>query len=139
MANSVRPKFGLPGGASGLSYTAAEALTAGQLVEARTGTRLVGIAASGSQKVKGVVQDDIPTSRAYIGGPQVGDGNEAVVWRRCRIQVTADGAITAGAKLKVGASGKAKAWVSGTDDASLIVGEAAEAASDGATFNADIY
>lgn len=139
MASSVRPKFGSPGSAISTSKTCAEAILAGQLVEYRTGADTVGVAGAASVKVAGVAQDDVPAARAFVGGPMVGDGHELTVHRRCVILVTASGAITAGAKLKAGAAGVAVAWVSGTDDAGKIIGEAIEAAADGATFNALIY
>lgn len=139
MASSVRPKFGTMGSALSLSKTCAEAILAGQLVEYRTGADTVGVAGAASIKCAGVAQDDVPVSRGFVGGPVVGDGHELVVHRNCVIQVTASGAITAGAKLKCGAAGVAVAWVSGTDDAGKIIGEALEAAADTATFNAFIY
>lgn len=135
MANSVRPKFGSPGSALSLSKTCAEAITAGQLVEYRTGADLVGVAGAGSTKVAGVAQDDVPVSRAFMGGPAVGDGHELVVHRLCVIQVTASGAIAAGDKLIAAATGKAAA-AGATPDARTVIGEALEAAADGATFNA---
>lgn len=138
MANSVRPKFGTPTSALSLSKTAVEALTAGQVVEYRTGTDTVGVAGAGSLVAAGVVQDDIPVARSYIGGPKVGDGHEAVVHRNCVIQVTASGAITIGAKLICAAAG-AVAVAGATPDARTVIGEALEAAANGATFNALIY
>src|SRR3954453_16600660 len=105
MANSVRPKFGTPTSAISLSKTAVEALTAGQCVEYRTGTDTVGVAGAGSLVFAGVVQDDIPAARAFIGGPKVGDGHEAVVHRSCVIQVGPSGGVTIGQRLICAASG----------------------------------
>lgn len=135
MANSVRPRFGSPGSALSLSKTAAEALTAGQVVEYRTGVDTVGVAGAGSTKVAGVVQDDIPTTRSYVGGPQVGDGHEAVVHRLCVIDVVASGAIAAGDKLIAAAAGKVST-AGATPDARTVIGEALDAAADGATLRA---
>lgn len=141
MANSVRPLFGSPGSALTLSKTGVTgtAIVAGMLLEYRTGLDKVGPAGAASIKCCGVAQDDIPIARSYIGGPQLGDGHEVVVHRNCVIQVTASGSVAAGDKLKCGAAGVAVTWVSGTDDAGKIVGEALEAAADGATFRALIY
>jgi hypothetical protein len=133
----VAPKFGWPG--LQVSYTCAAAVTGGQIVERRTGTRLVGPAASGSLVACGVARWDVPATRASIQGPQVGDGNELTVVRRCIIKVTAQGAITVGAKLIVGSVAGTAAVAGATPDARSIIGEAFEAASDTATFLAFIY
>ena len=133
----VGPKFGFP--AKRRSRTAAAAITGGQVVERRTGTNLVGPAAADSLVVDGVAMHDVPATRAYIGGPQVGDGNELTVVRDCVIPVVAAGAITVGAKLKAAAAGTVAVWDNVADTADMIIGEADAAAADGATFFAYIY
>jgi hypothetical protein len=132
----VQPKFGWP--ANQISYTCAEAVVGGNVVERRTGTRLVGVAGAGSLLVAGVARWDVPATRATIQGPQVGDGNELVVARNCVIAVVASGAVTVGQKLIAAATGKVSA-AGATPDARTVIGEAFEAAADGATFNAYIY
>lgn len=132
----VQPKFGWP--ANQISYTCAAAVTGGQVVERRTGTRLVGPAAAGSLVACGVARWDVPATRATIQGPAVGDGNELVVARNCVIAVVASGAVTVGAKLVAAAAGAVSA-AGATPDARTVIGEAFEAAADGATFNAYIY
>lgn len=133
----VGPKFGFPG--SRRSFTCAAAITGGQVVERRTGTDLVGPAAAGSTVVCGVAMHDVPASRAYVGGPAVGDGHELTVIRNCVIPVTAAGAIAVGKRVKAGAAGTVSTWVSGTDAADLIIGEAEEAIADTATGLVRIY
>jgi hypothetical protein len=133
----VQPKFGWPG--LQISYTCAAAVTGGQIVERRTGTRLVGPAAAGSLVVAGVARWDVPAARTSIQGPQVGDGNELTVCRNCVVKVTAQGAITVGAKLIVGSIAGTAAVAGATPDARSVIGEAFEAAADGATFLAYIY
>lgn len=132
----VQAKFGWPG--LQLSYTCAEAIVGGQLVERRVGTRLVGVAGAGSLHVCGVARWDVPATRATIQGPQVGDGFELTVARNVIIPVTASGAIAAGDKLVAAAAG-AVAAAGATPDARLVVGEAFEAAVDAAIFYAYIY
>jgi hypothetical protein len=63
----VQAKFGWPG--KQISYTCAEAIVGGQVVERRTGTRLVGVAGAGSLVVAGVARWDVPATRATIQGP----------------------------------------------------------------------
>lgn len=127
----VGPKFGFPGYRR--SFTCAEAIVGGQVVERRTGTDLVGVAGAGSAVYAGVAMHDVPASRAYIGGPAVGDGHELTVIRRASLPVVASGAIAVGVKVKAAAAGKVSTWVSGTDAAGLIIGEADEAIADTAT------
>lgn len=133
----IQPRYGFP--AKKRSFTAAEAITGGQLVERRTGTDLVGVAGAASQAVAGVAMHDVPATRAYIGGPQVGDGHELTVVRDCYIKVVASGAIAVGDKLKAAAAGKVSTWVFGTDNPALIIGEADAAIADTATGLALIY
>lgn len=132
----VQIKFGWPG--SQLSYTCAEAIVGGQLVERRVGTRLVGVAGAASVHACGVARHDVPAARATVQGPQVGDGNELTVARGVVVPVVASGAVAAGDKLIAAATGKVSA-AGAAPDARTIVGEAFEAAADGATFNAFIY
>jgi hypothetical protein len=132
----VQIKFGWPG--SQIGYTAVEAILGGQLVERRTGVRQVGVAGAASTKVCGVARSDVPATRATIGGPQVGDENQCLVARRCWAPIVASGAIAVGDKLVAAAAGRASA-AGATPDARTIVGEATEAAADGATFWAVIY
>jgi hypothetical protein len=148
MASSVQPKFGYPG--LRISYTCAEAVLAGQLVERRTGTRLVGVAGAGSLKVCGVAQWDVPASRASIQGPQVADGFELTVLRACVVKVTFTDAAAVGDRLVAAAAGQVTP-VPAADATSLatvaagitatrgIVGEAFEAVSAGAVGLALVY
>jgi hypothetical protein len=136
MATSVQPKFGYPG--LRISYTCNSAVTAGQLVERVTGTRLVQAAGVGSVRWCGVAQFDVPASRAFEGGPQVGDGNELVVLRFCVVKVQASGAIVAGDPLIAAATGKVSV-AGAAPDARFIVGQAFEDAADTAFFNAVIF
>lgn len=99
----VQPRFGWPG--LQLSYNVAEAITGGQLVERRTGNRLVGVAAAGSLRVCGVARWDVPATRASIQGPQVSDEFPLTVARRCVVAVTFTGAAVAGDRLIAGAAG----------------------------------
>jgi hypothetical protein len=132
----VQAKFGWP--AKQLSYTCAEAIVGGNVVERRTGTRLVGVAGAGSLVVAGVARHDVPATKTTIQGPQVGDGNELTVARDCVIPVVASGAVTVGQKLIAAATGKVSA-AGATPDSRTVIGEAFEAAADGATFLAYIY
>jgi hypothetical protein len=86
----------------------------------------------------GVARWDVPTTRATVQGPAVGDGNELVVARNCVIPVVASGAVTVGAKLVCAANGAVSA-AGATPDARTVIGEAFEAAADTATFLAYIY
>lgn len=134
----VQAKFGWPG--NQISYTCAEAIIGGQVVERRTGNRLVGVAGAGSTKVAGVARHDVPAARATIQGPQVGDGHELTVARGVVIPVTNSnaGAIAVGDKLIAAAAGKVAA-AGATPDARTVIGEAFEAAAADATFLAYIY
>lgn len=136
MATSVQPKFGYPG--LRISYTCNSAVTAGQLLERVTGTRLVQPAGAASVRVAGVAQFDVPAVRAFEGGPQVGDGNELVVLRLCVVKVQASGAVVAGDPLIAAASGQVSV-AGATPDARTIVGQAFEDAANAAFFNALIF
>lgn len=132
----VQAKFGWPG--LQISYTCAEAVVGGQLVERRTGVRLVGVAAAGSLLVCGVARWDVPAARAIVGGPQVGDGNELTVARGVVIPVTFTAAATAGQKLIAAANGQVTP-AGAAPDARTVVGEAFEAVGIGAVGLAYIY
>lgn len=134
---SVQPKFGFPG--LPISFTCAEAIIGGQLVERRAGTRLVGVAAAGSLVVAGVAKHDVPAARVSLQGPQVGDGLELTVHRRCVIRVTFAAAVTEGQKLIAAAGGQLTPVTVATQDPRTIVGEAFEAVAAGATGLAFIY
>jgi hypothetical protein len=132
----VQPKFGWP--SLQLTFNVAEAIVGGQVVEFRTGTRLVGVAGAGSTKVAGVARWDVPAARTTVQQKQVGEGNELTVARKCVVQVTASGAVTVGDKLIAAATGKVSA-AGATPDARTIIGEAYSAAADGAVLDAYIY
>lgn len=136
MATSVQPKFGYPG--LRISYTCNAAVTAGQLLERVTGNRLVQPAGVGSVRVAGVAQFDVPATRAFEGGPQVGDGNELTVLRLCVVKVQASGAVVAGDPLIPAATGQVSV-AGATPDARFVIGQAFEDAANGNFFNALIY
>jgi hypothetical protein len=127
----VQFKFGWPG--SQITYNVAAAVTGGQVVERTSAARTVTPAGAGSTKVAGVAKYDVPTTRTTVQQKQVGDGNELVVGRFCWAPVVASGAIASGDKLIAAAAGKVAA-AGATPDARTIIGEATEAAADGATF-----
>lgn len=131
----VQTKFGFPG--LRVTYNAAEALVGGQIAEHRAGTRIVGVAGAASNKVAGVVLNDVPVARKSVSGLQVGDGMEAVVVTDCVISVVASGAVNEGDRLITAAAGKAAA-AGATPDARQVIGHALQAAADGATFLARI-
>jgi hypothetical protein len=133
----IQIKFYWPG--KQRSFTCAAAVTGGQIVEHRTGTDLVGPAAAGSLVVAGVAQHDVPATAAYQGGPAVGQGHELRVVKDVVVPVTAQGAITVGAKLIVGSVAGTAAVAGATPDARTVIGVAQEAAADGATFLAHIF
>lgn len=131
-----QPKFGFPG--LKITFSAAAALTGGRLVEAVAGTRRVQHAGAGSVKVVGVVLNDVPVTRASVSGLQVGDGSEAVVARFVVTRLNASGAVAEGDKLIAAATGRAAA-AGATPDARTVVGQALEAAADGADFLAVVF
>lgn len=136
MATTVQPKFGFTG--LRISYTCNSAITAGQVVERITGNRLVQPAGAASVRVAGVAQFDVPATRAFEGGPQVGDGNELVVLRFCVVKVQASGAVVAGDPLIAAASGQVSV-AGATPDARTVIGQAFEDAANAAFFNALIF
>lgn len=115
----VQPRFGYPG--LKISYTCAEAILGGQLVELRSGTRTVGVAAAGSVVCAGVALHDVPASRATVQGPAVGDGFELTVITNVVIAVTFAAAATRGQRLIVAASGQVTP-AGATPDARTVVG-----------------
>lgn len=131
----VQPKFGFPG--LKISHDVAAAITGGRVVEFAA-DREVQHAAAGSLKVAGVAMWDVPVARASIQGPQVSDEKPLVVARACVIKVTASGAVTAGDHLVAAANGLVAA-AGATPDARTVIGQALEAAADGATLDAYIY
>lgn len=128
---ATNPIKGYPGYRG--NFTCAEVISAGTanagiLVEMRTGVNLIGVAGALSAKVVGVAIDDVPASAAYVGGPKVGDGNECTVYSGGKVNVIAAATILTGALLVAAAGGQVTPYISGTHDASLIVGRACAAA-----------
>jgi len=112
---SSHPKITMTGGA---------AVTAGQVV-AYTANRTAGPAANGSAVVAGVAMqsyDNVPGTGSKLA---VATGG---VW-----YLTASGAIGYGQKVTAAAAGAVRAYVPGTDDASLIIGKATESIANGQT------
>jgi hypothetical protein len=132
----VQIKFGWP--ALQLTYTAAEPLVGGQVVERRSGSRVVGVAGAGSLVACGVARHDVPAARTTIQTPQVGDGGEALIARDCVIPVTFAASATEGQKLVCAANGQVTP-AGATPDARTIIGEAFEAVASGAVGKALIY
>jgi hypothetical protein len=123
---SIQSKFGVEGGRGlRISYTCNAAIVGGQLVARVAGNRLVDVAGANSPRVVGVAQWDVPVSRGWEGGPQVGDGHELTVIRLAVVPVTFTGAAVAGDKLIAAASG-AVAVAGAAPDSRFIVGEAFE-------------
>lgn len=142
----IQARYGRPYPGGRRSFTCAEAVTGGQLVERRAGNDLVGVAAAGSQRVCGVAQHDVPAARASVQGPQVGDGHELTVLRNVYANVTFSAAAVAGDKLVATANGQvAPVAAVGTLDAADvdatrgIIGEADEDVALGAVGRALIY
>ena len=142
----IQMRYGWPG--KQLTYSVVEAVVGGQLVEARAvpggadaSKRYVGVAGEGSTAVRGIARWDVPATRASIQGKQVGDRDELTVARDGVGPVVASGAVGLADKLCAAAAGKVRAYVAGTDDPELIIGEsyAPAAVADGATFDALIY
>lgn len=133
---ATSPFLGFPGLRK--SYTCAEpvvagpGLNAGIVVERRTGTDLIGLAADASRKVAGVCIDDVPAARATVTGHQVGDGHEATVYSGGFVNVVASAIVAEGASVCASANGQVRTWVTGTDAADSLVGYADQAAAAGA-------
>lgn len=103
------------------SSTTSAAVTGGQLLEV-TGDNTVGPAAAGSLKVVGQAAHDAASGQPVtVHGPG-----------RPITEVTASGAIAAGARVKAAAAGQVAAYVDGTDAVTLVVGLALAAAGNGA-------
>jgi hypothetical protein len=117
---SIQPRFGYPGNRK--SYTCGAAVVGGQLVMRASGTNLVTPAGALSAIVEGVALDDVPAVRTFVNGPQVGDGNELTVYWGGEVPVTYAASATEGQRLVAAANGQVTPYISGTHDASLIVG-----------------
>lgn len=111
------PNF-MPG--QSVTYTAGGTITAGKVVHISATGRTITLATAGSDHTVGVACHDAAT------------GALVTVSRGGEQKVTASGAITAGTPVKSGAAGTVAAWISGTDNASLIVGKAINTAADAA-------
>lgn len=132
----VQVQFGYPG--LQITYSVAEAIVGGQLVERRAGSRLVGVAGAASVKVAGVARWDVPATRTTIQQAQVGDGDELDVARGGVLKVTFAAAANEGDKLIAAAAGQVTPAGSSADPRT-IVGEAFEAVASGAVGRAYIY
>jgi len=136
---SVQTRFGVESGQGlRITYSAAEALVGGQVVERRTGTRLVGVAAAGSFLVVGVTLVDVPVTSAVLGGAKVSDGENVLVTRHAVVPVTFAAAATVGQKLVAAANGQVTP-AGLTPDARSVIGEAFEAVALGAVGLAYVY
>lgn len=121
-------KFGV--GSTGLrvSYTPVEAITGGQLVEARAvssnpGQRACGVAASGSLLVVGVAVHDIRAAAAYTGDRAVvGKEHALTVVNFAIVPVTFQGTATRGVALIAGSVAGTVAAAGATPDARTVVG-----------------
>ena len=94
-----------------LSYTPVEVITGLRLVERRPlgsnpGQRACGVAAAASLKVCGVALWDIPTARAHIAGPQVGQEHCLAVVSFCVIKIRFATAAAEGDPLMAAANGE---------------------------------
>lgn len=110
-----------------VTYTVAEAVTGGQLIEARASS-VVGVAAAGSVKVLGVALKD-----ATNATPAATDSyplpSTVPVAKNAHVRVTYAANANFGDKLKAAANGQVTPFVGGTDtDPRLIVGYCAEPA-----------
>lgn len=136
---SVQTRFGVESGQGlRLTYSAAEAIVGGQVVERRTGARIVGVAAAGSLIVAGVSLVDVPVTSAVLGGTKVSDGENVLVTRLAVVPVTFAAAATVGQKLIVAANGQVTP-AGAAPDARTVIGEAFEAVALGAVGLAYVY
>ena len=136
---SVQTRFGVESGQGlRLTYSAAEAIVGGQVVERRTGVRIVGVAAAGSLIVAGVSLVDVPVTSAVLGGTKVSDGENVLVTRLAVVPVTFAAAATVGQKLIVAANGQVTP-AGAAPDARTVIGEAFEAVALGAVGLAYVY
>lgn len=109
------PNF-LPG--NEVTYTAGATITGGQVLHITATARVVSPTSAASNHVVGVA-----CHNAASGAP-------VTVSRGGEQRPVASGAITAGTPVKSAAAGAVAAWVSGTDDASLILGVAINTVAD---------
>lgn len=118
------------------SFTVAEAITGGQLVEARAAS-VVGVAAAGSAKCIGVARTDAqpssvsPTGTTVYGAPSIDVSippDKVAVASEGYYQLTYVAAAAFGDRLKCAALGKVTPWITATDSAALIVGVCMEPA-----------
>lgn len=131
---AVTQKFGL----DAITCDVVEAVTAGQLVEARAASgsatqRPVGVAAAGSSTVRGIAllsATNAAQSATLVYPLPV---STSVAQSGHVAGVTFAGTATDGAALKAAASGQVTPWVSGTDAANLIIGYAVGAVTSGQT------
>lgn len=101
-----------------LPYTAGANIAAGQLVFI-SANETVSPTTAATASVEGVAAYDCLS------------GGQVTVIEVGKHTLAASGTITAGSPVKSAAAGAVAAWVSGTDDASLIVGHATSAAAGG--------
>ncbi len=106
----------LPG--HSVTYVAGATVTGGQVVKLSATGRTVVAATAGSEAVVGVACHDA-ISGAFV---TVSRGGEQ--------RPTASGTVTAGVPVKSGAAGTVASWVTGTDNASLILGVALDTVAD---------
>lgn len=106
-----------------VTYSCAEDVSAGQLVEGRTGG-LIGVAAAKSGKVLGVAMKDGAATETTSGSPLVLDAPRVqipVAQAPATIRVTYAAAATFGARLTAAASGQVTlATATGTDDSGTV-------------------
>lgn len=128
-----------------ITYAVSEIVTGGQVVAADQATTVsagypvVTVAGAGSLLVLGVALNDA----APAGTDSATDANarptQTRVARDCVVDVTFAAAASIGAKLKAAATGEVTPWVSGTDDAALIIGHARETVASGAVGLMQVY
>lgn len=109
-----------------VTYTAAEAITGGQLVEARASS-VVGVAGAASVKVLGVALKDA-SNAAQSATDATSPSNSVAVAHQCEIKVTYAANANFGDLLKAAAAGQVTPLVVGTDDMSKCVGRCKEVA-----------
>lgn len=106
-----------------VTYSCAEAVSAGQLVEGRTGG-LIGVAAAGSAKVLGVAMKDGAATETTSGSPLVVDAPRVqipVAQAPATIRVKYAAAATFGQRLMAAATGQVTPAVSsGTDSSGTV-------------------
>jgi hypothetical protein len=121
-------RFGVGGQGHRLSYTPVEAITGGQVVEARAlaanpGQRACGVAASGSVLVAGVAVHDIRAVAASIQDDAVvGHEHALAVVSFAIVPVTFQAAATRGQSLIVGTTAGQVAPAAATPDGRTLIG-----------------